>query len=236
MAGRAASARHWFSVGGHEELKGASDECLARRDAMRAQFDAHMNEKTRTRVLVVDDEPMICDGFKLWLETAGHEVVAVTSGAQAISVAREQSFDIAVLDIGMADMDGIAVGRFLRTELDVHSLYATGSTDPEIVQRASNGALGYLVKPVDRPQLVAAVQSALSRARAARELQLSERRAAAELAQTRQIYLAAGVLMERLWLEPDEAFSSLARKAADQGTSVLGAAQAVLEEVAQKAR
>ena len=64
---------------------------------------------TKTRVLVIDDEPQILRALRINLSVRGYEVITAATGAAALKVAAEQHPDVIVLDLGLPDMDGIEV-------------------------------------------------------------------------------------------------------------------------------
>lgn len=188
-------------------------------------------------ILVAEDDEMTLAAFCQWIRAAGFKAIAATNGQQALRLALQEKPLLAVLDITMDEgMSGIDVARHLDERTDVGYLFVTGAAEPETVAAASPNALGYLVKPIVRSQLEAAVRSAAVRMRAGKELRSAERRAAIELAQSRTIYLASGVLMERQWLSSEEALVRLNQRALDARVSLIVAAQSLLDEVAQKAR
>ncbi len=104
----------------------------------------------RARVVVVEDELEILDFTRFVLEREGYEVVSVTSGNDAL-VANDDDVDLVILDIVLADADGIEICRQLKSRESsarVPVLMVTAMTG-EAVERNSiaAGADGYLVKP-----------------------------------------------------------------------------------------
>jgi len=104
----------------------------------------------RARVVVVEDELEILDFTRFVLEREGYDVVSVTSGAEALKVVDDDA-DLVILDIVLADADGIEICRELKKrEATAHVpvLMVTAMTG-EAVERNSiaAGADGYLVKP-----------------------------------------------------------------------------------------
>lgn len=117
------------------------------------------------RVLVLDDEEVVCESIRRVLEGEGYEVEAHTSPAAALEVLRTRPVDLLLLDIKMPEMDGIEVLRRTRqdapdTEVVVITGYATIDTAVEAIKL---GAFDYLEKPVSPPQLVVAAARALER-------------------------------------------------------------------------
>jgi CheY-like chemotaxis protein len=58
------------------------------------------------RILVVDDDPLICSSVQAWLQNEGFEVVLADGGINGLSALDRASFDVAVVDIFMPDMNG----------------------------------------------------------------------------------------------------------------------------------
>ncbi|HEY2746183.1 MAG TPA: ATP-binding protein [Polyangia bacterium] len=128
----------------------------------------------RARVVVVEDELEILDFTRFVLEREGYEVVSVTSGADAL-VAIDDEADLVILDIVLADADGIEICRQLKSRESsarVPVLMVTAMTG-EAVERNSiaAGADGYLVKPFGLDEFLQKVRLHLrtDRARAQRE-------------------------------------------------------------------
>ena len=71
---------------------------------------------SRGRILAVDDSPVVRTLVTASLEALGYEVEAVDSGFAALEASRHESFDAVVLDVDMPGMDGLAVGRALRSD------------------------------------------------------------------------------------------------------------------------
>ena len=145
-------------------------------------------ESDPMRILIVDDSEMSRQLLHLWLTGAGYtDVMAVDSGAAALQRAtnplapRETDIDLILLDIEMAGMDGIHTCRRLLAEPHLHDtpvIMVTGKTDSDTLADAfSAGAMDYIIKPVQKVELLARVRSALALkretdARKAREEQL----------------------------------------------------------------
>lgn len=112
-------------------------------------------------VLVVDDEHDIRLLARIVLEGAGYEVREASSGQEAIALLDEGGFDVVLLDLRMSPIDGWGVLEHLREVGLVPSLpvvMLSAHADPAMAARAVElGCVGYLSKPFDTEELVAAV-------------------------------------------------------------------------------
>jgi DNA-binding NtrC family response regulator len=119
-----------------------------------------------SRILVVDDEPVIRDLTVEILRRSGHEPHGVLSARQALELIEEQSFDLVVTDVVMPEMTGVEFLHELkerRPELPV-VLMTGGSKEPERATRAvALGACSLLYKPFSHAELTAVVKAALAK-------------------------------------------------------------------------
>ncbi len=124
-----------------------------------------MTETTgRTRVLVVDDHPMVRRGLRDFLELYDDfEVVGeAADGVAAIALALTTKPDVVVMDLRMPRLDGIAATRELRaSQPGVEIVALTGSVDEERVMAAIEaGAAGFVLKDAEADDIAAAVRAA----------------------------------------------------------------------------
>jgi len=116
-------------------------------------------------LLVVEDDATIGNVLASSLRTHGHTVVLATSGRAALSAAGGRLFDLALLDLGLPDMDGIEVCRRLRAAQPTCVLVVLTARDEEIdvVVGLEAGADDYLTKPFRLAELLARVRAHLRR-------------------------------------------------------------------------
>jgi DNA-binding response OmpR family regulator len=117
------------------------------------------------RLLVIDDSPDIATLLKLAFQLGGYAVDTALSGELALERAAIHSYDVAILDLNLPDLDGIEVCRRLRAEhpqLLIIMLTARTSR-AEIITGLDAGADDYLTKPFDYEELVARVRALLRR-------------------------------------------------------------------------
>lgn len=121
------------------------------------------------RLLLVEDDVLVASGIKLGLSNAGYAVDWVGSAERALEVTQSDSFDIAVIDIGLPVMNGLALTQALRDlghTMPVLILTARDALQDR-VQGLDQGADDYMVKPFELPELLARLRALLRRSQAA---------------------------------------------------------------------
>ena len=117
------------------------------------------------RVLVVDDEESIIEFVSYNLRKEGYEVSVATNGDAALDLAKEQPFDLVVLDVMLPGIDGYEVCRRLRAMTDVPVLFLSArDTELDKVVGLEIGGDDYLAKPFGIRELQARVKALLRRA------------------------------------------------------------------------
>lgn len=133
--------------------------------------------KIMANVLIVEDEPIAVWSIREALEELGHVVVdEVSSGQQAVTVARSRQTDLVLMDICLAgDLDGIEAAAVIQTQLKIPVIYLTAYADERMVQRAmATSPFGYVVKPFRSYQLQTSIAIALHRHQQERHLESAE--------------------------------------------------------------
>jgi DNA-binding NtrC family response regulator len=118
----------------------------------------------KATILLVDDEAIVRESLGDWFRDDGYKVDTAESGRQALRLAADGNYDIALLDIKMPGMDGLELQRKLAeaapdTTVIIMTAYASVET---AVQALKTGAYDYIVKPFDPDELSHLVQRACS--------------------------------------------------------------------------
>lgn len=126
-----------------------------------------------TRLLIVDDEEDMLSGLQRTLERniKGLEVTTATLPSQAIRLMHEQSFDLALIDVMMPEMNGIALLEKLRDndpQLSVVMMTAYASIDLA-VEAIKKGAYDFITKPFEKDTILRVINKGLERNRLLRE-------------------------------------------------------------------
>ena len=127
-------------------------------------------EKMANRVLVVDDEKLIVKGIKFSLEQDGMEVDAAYDGRQALEMARQNDYDIILLDVMLPELNGFEVCQMLREESDVPVIMLTAKGDDmDKILGLEYGADDYVTKPFNILEVKARIKAIIRRTKNKKE-------------------------------------------------------------------
>jgi two-component system response regulator GlrR len=115
------------------------------------------------KILVVDDDPNLLELIKIRLESADYDVTAARVEEKALAAFKAQSFDLCILDLMLADRDGLALMEELRSlspDLPTIILTAHGSIE-NAVDAMRRGAYSYVTKPFEPRELLLQIERAL---------------------------------------------------------------------------
>ena len=134
------------------------------------------------RVLVIDDEPMIRETVRTFLEASGHTVIEAENGAVGLAHFSQQPFDLVVTDILMPETEGVeTIQNIRRLRPDMKIIAMSGSLSQELYLSAAAkfGANAVLSKPfraADLRETVARVLSAEQGERSPRKAEAGGKR------------------------------------------------------------
>jgi len=124
----------------------------------------------KQRILVVDDESIIGETLKAYLEAQGFEISVLTDAIGLVSKLDSEFYELVILDLALADADGLEVLELLKEKhpkLPVLILTGMGYDDELMREAMRLRADGYMSKTVALPHLVAEVRRILRGANAA---------------------------------------------------------------------
>lgn len=124
------------------------------------------------RILVVDDDSSLLELLKMRLESANYEVTAAAKEEEAIEAAKGQIFDLSIVDLRLAQKDGISLMEELHLivpDMPVIILTAHGSIE-SAVEAMKRGAFSYLTKPFEPQEVLCQIERALENSRLASEV------------------------------------------------------------------
>jgi CheY-like chemotaxis protein len=137
----------------------------------RAVCDLRQGGLILPRILVVDDDPLVCSSIKAWLEIGGFEVVLAEGGLAGLSALERAVFDVMVVDIFMPGMNGFESIRAFHQRAPLVPIIAISglmfrdhhAPAPDFLRMALNlGAAYCLRKPFKPTDLTAAIEHCLS--------------------------------------------------------------------------
>ena len=113
------------------------------------------------KVLVVEDTPLNMELFRDLLEMAGYVIYEATDAPQAVELARQEKFDLILMDIQLPGMDGLAATKIIKEEsmnkdtpIVALTAYAMKG-DQEKIEAA--GCNGYVTKPINTKEFAQSV-------------------------------------------------------------------------------
>ena len=187
-------------------------------------------DTARPRILIAEDEAIIRLDLKEMLEEEGLDVVAeAADGEAAIRLAREHGPDLVIMDIKMPGMDGLTAAERIVDEGLSSVLILTAFSQKDLVQRAAEaGAMGYLVKPFQKSDLMPAIDVALARGAELSAVKKEAKDKGEQLEARKVIDRAKGHLMDSKGLSEGDAFRHIQKKAMDGRRSMKEVAEEIL--------
>lgn len=128
-----------------------------------------MDQGNEYRVLFLEDEPTIREVLKEYMKISGYDVTEVDDGNKALELLKEQSYDLAILDIMVPGISGLEVLSFIKDQLpNLATIMLTALEDEKTQVDAFNRyADDYVIKPVSPIILLKRMETILRRVNAA---------------------------------------------------------------------
>jgi DNA-binding NtrC family response regulator len=116
-----------------------------------------------TRILIVDDDDTIRSTMKAILEDEGYEVDLAASGKEGVQKSKEKSYNIALLDIRLPDMEGVELLKLMKPAIPrTRKIMVTGYPSTQnAIEALNKNADAYLIKPVDIEKLLNTIKEQL---------------------------------------------------------------------------
>jgi DNA-binding response OmpR family regulator len=125
-----------------------------------------VSTEVQVKILIVEDDPDICDLLKRVLESDGYEVETASDSAGALKAVAEGPPDLVLLDVVLGGEDGRDLLVKLRQKSDVPAVFLTGrGLEGDRIAGLRMGADDYIVKPFSRGELSARIETVLRRTR-----------------------------------------------------------------------
>jgi DNA-binding NtrC family response regulator len=114
-------------------------------------------------ILIVDDEPIVRESIRDWLQEAGYPVTTAESGEEALKMMETQDFSVLVLDVRLPGKTGINILKEIKTlKPDIKSIIITAYPSTELAVEAMKlGAVDYLIKPIAPDELEKLIRETL---------------------------------------------------------------------------
>lgn len=184
------------------------------------------------RVVIAEDEAIVRLDLKEIMEEEGYEVVGETGrGDEAVELVRQHRPDLAILDIKMPGMDGLAAAREISAERLCAVLILTAFSQRDLIEQARNaGALAYLVKPFQKSELLPAIEMAIGRFAEMKALDEQVKSLEESLEVRKAVERAKGILMDELGWKENDAFAWIRSTAMRERVKMLDVAQRVISD------
>jgi len=116
-------------------------------------------------IVLIDDEPLVCETVKISLGARGYRVVAVEDPREGLATVRSEKPDLVILDLYMPEVDGLSLLRAMKADPSLKGtpvlVFSGSSQTLDVISGFDAGAYDYVAKPVDGDVLVAKVRSIL---------------------------------------------------------------------------
>ncbi len=186
-----------------------------------------MSAKT---VVIAEDEPLIRLDLRESLTEVGYNVVGEAGdGMEAIEMTRDLRPDVAILDIKMPRLDGLAAASDIVSERLAAVVILTAFSQRDLVEQATQvGAMAYLIKPYQQTELVPAIELAVARFRELVALSEQTESLSDQLETRKLVDRAKGVLMDAHSMAEQDAFRFLQTTAMSKRLQMKDVAEKVL--------
>lgn len=183
----------------------------------------------KTRILLAEDEFLCAIGLRNNLESLGYEVVAVaTTGNELIDMTRSLKPDLIISDINMPKPNGLEAIKIINSEMDIPSIITSSYNDSHIDESTKLNIFYYLIKPINKEELNAAIKIALSRYKDSTNLKNELLKIKENLKTKKIIDQAKRILIERNHISENEAFENLQTMSKNKNIKLIKIAEEII--------
>lgn len=192
--------------------------------------------KKKYKIVIADDEMIICMDLKEILEEAGHEVIGMAAdGVEALKLVKEKKPDVAILDIQMPEIDGLQVAKLIAHDHIAPVVLLTAFGEEETIEKAKKSdVFGYVVKPAEERTLLPAIEIAVSQFQTKNEIVNKVKNMERELAARKVIERAKGLLMTNYGLTEEIAYKKMQQISMKRGNPIEIIAEKIVKEILLK--
>ena len=183
------------------------------------------------RVVIAEDEAIIRLDLREMLEEEGYTVVGEAGrGDEAVELVRQLNPDLCIFDIKMPGLDGLSAARAGCSERNAAVIILTAFSQRNLIEQARDaGVLSYLVKPLQRAELVSAIEVALGRFDEMVMLEETVKELEGQLESRKMVVRAKGKLMDQYQMSENDAFVFVQKRAMNDRSTMLVVAQNILD-------
>jgi len=182
-------------------------------------------------IVIADDEPITRMDLREFLEEEGYNVVGEASdGFDAVEICRKKKPDLVLMDVKMPILDGIKASRVIFNENTAKSIILlTAYSGAEFIEQAKEvGVMGYIVKPINKPSLIPAIEVAIAKGREIEEMKEEIVTVKDKLESRKIIEKAKGILMENDNMSEDDAYKRIKKLSMDKRCPMKDIASAII--------
>ena len=185
------------------------------------------------RIVIADDEALICMDLREMLEEAGHEVVGVGSdGVEALELAKKEKPDLVIMDVKMPRLDGIQAAKMIAHDNLAPVVLLTAFGDEDMIEKAKKSMVfGYVMKPVEERTLFPAIQIAVGQYLQKKDMVGRVKEMERELAARKIVDRAKGLLMDYYGITEEDAYRRMQQTSMKRGIPLPEVAQKVVKEI-----
>lgn len=187
----------------------------------------------RSRIVIVDDEPITRMDIREMLEENGYEVAGEgKNGEEAVEKAYALQPDLIIMDVKMPGMNGVKASSIIKGISDCSILLLTAYSHHELIEDAKKAGINaYLVKPVKERELLPAIEIVLSQRLQFLALQNKVGKLEQKMAERKTIEKAKGMLMQQLNCTEEQAHRHMQQESMKRQTPLIKLAEQVIQQI-----